>query len=112
MKMRRGDTKKFKFQRKAKDGNVITAKPEKMYITFKYKDEKEALFQKTFEKGITYNETTNFYHITINPEDTDKLPFTTLKYDIEVINSANEVKTIKVDELELLEEVTFKNNEV
>ena len=112
MKMRRGDTKKFKFQRKTKNNEVITIKPEKMYITFKYKDEKEALFQKTFENGIIYNETTNYYHITINPEDTDKLPFTTLKYDVEIINSAGEVKTIKVDELKLLEEVTFKNNEV
>lgn len=110
MQMRRGDTKKFKFQRKDKNKNIIMSMPDKMYITFKYGDEQKALFQKTLD-DIIFNETTGYYHVTINPEDTNALPFGTLKYDIEIIVAGN-VKTIYVDKLELLEEVTFASNEV
>ena len=35
MKMRRGDTKFYKFQRKDKNGEVITEKAEKVYFTVK-----------------------------------------------------------------------------
>lgn len=112
MQMRRGDTKKFKFQRKTKNKEVITTKPEKMYITFKNNTkEKTFLFQKTFDNGITYDEDTNYYHVVIKPEDTDKLFYKNYCYDIEIINNG-EPKTIKVDNLEILEEVTFACNEV
>ena len=110
MKMRRGDTKKFKFQRKDKNQNVIMVEPDKIYVTFKFGSEETPLFQKTID-NIIFNETTGYYHVTINPEDTNNLPFGILKYDIEIIVAGN-VKTIYVGELELLEEVTFASNEV
>lgn len=112
MQMVRGDTHKFKFIRKTKSGEKIMLKPEKVYVTFKYNEEREALFQKTLDNGIIFNETTGYYHVEIKPEDTNELPFGTLVYDIEIINNADEVKTLKVGTLELKKEVTFKNNEV
>lgn len=110
MQMIRGDTKKFKFQRKTKNDKVITTKPEKMYITFKSFWEDEFLFQKTFDNGITYDEQTGYYHVTIEPEDTNKLTFKSYNYDIEII--ANGIKkTIKVGKINILEEVTYACNE-
>ena len=74
-----------------------------------YGDEKEPLFQKTLDNGITFD--SEYYHVVINPEDTNDLPFSKLAYDIEII-SDNKVKTIYVGELELTKEVTFACNEV
>ena len=102
MEMVRGDTFHFKFKRKTKSGETIIDLPQKMYITFKYGDEKEPLFQKTLDNGITFDN--EYYHVVINPEDTNDLPFSKLVYDIEVINE-DKVKTIYVGELELTKEV-------
>ena len=109
MEMVRGDTFRFKFKRKTNNGEIIIDLPQKMYITFKYGDEKEPLFQKTLDNGITFD--SEYYHVVINPEDTNDLPFSKLAYDIEVING-DKVKTIYVGELELTKEVTFACNEV
>ena len=81
-----------------------------MYITFKYNDENEALFQKKLDEGITFDG--EYYHVTIDPEDTNNLPFGKLIYDIEIIKENDKPKTIKVDELEITKEVTYACNEV
>ena len=112
MKMRRGDHKTFTIIRKDKNKNVIMAKPKKMYITYKYGDENNAVFQKTLNNGIVFDENTGVYTVKIFPEDTNKLPFGKLKYDIEIIKDNDEVKTIEVGMLEILEEVTYAINEV
>lgn len=109
MEMVRGDTFRFKFKRKTKSGETIIDLPQKMYITFKYGDEKEPLFQKKLNDGITFD--SEYYHVVINPEDTNDLPFSKLVYDVEIINN-DEPKTIYVGELELTREVTFACNEV
>ena len=109
MKMRRGDTKKFKFVRQTKDKTTIMEKADELYVTFKYGEEDEALFQKSLDNGITFDENTGYYHVTINPEDTENLPFVTLVYDIERTVDG-EVLTPIVGELEIQKEVTYKNN--
>ena len=112
MKIRRGDYKLFKFQRKNKKKEIITDLPNKMYFTVKENEYKEkALFQKTLENGITYTTNDNYYHIEILPEDTDNLAYGNYKYDIEIIYDSTKRKTLIVDELEITEEITHKNNE-
>lgn len=110
MKIIRGDSKTFTFQRKDKDKNVITEKPDKMYLTIKQNEyEKQALIQKTFDNGIRFEEDT--YYVEFVPEDTDDLSFGDYVYDIEIINE-DIVKTIKKDTFIIESEVTHKENEV
>lgn len=106
----RGDNKIFTFQRKNKNGEVITEKPDKMYLTIKRNEyEKQALIQKTFDNGIRFENDT--YYIDFVPEDTDSLNFGKYVYDIEIING-DIVKTIKKDAFIIESEVTHKENEV
>lgn len=110
MKIIRGDSKTFIFQRKDKDNNVITEKPNKMYLTIKQNEyEKQALIQKTFDNGIRFEEDT--YYVDFVPEDTDNLSFGEYVYDIEIING-DFVKTIKKDTFVIESEITHKENEV
>lgn len=113
MEITRGDYKVFRFQRKNKNKEVITELPDKMYFTIKKSCcKKEALIQKTLEKGITYSEEDNFYRIEMLPEDTCDLGFGDYKYDIEIIYDQNKPKTLKVGKISIKEEVTHKENEV
>lgn len=109
----RGDTKYFKFQRKKKhDESIITKLPDKLYFTIKYDyNIDDVIFQKTLENGIEFNAADNYYYITIDPKDTNNLPYGKFVYDIEVIK--DEIKqTIAIGEIEIVNEVTFANNEV
>ena len=110
MRVIRGDNETFKFQRKDQDGNIITQKPDKMYLTVKENIYQEkALIQKTLENGIRFENET--YYVDFVPEDTDDLSFGTYVYDIEVINE-NIKKTIEKGEFIIDGEVTHKENEV
>lgn len=108
----RGDTKSFKFARKNMNGEIITAKPQKMYITFKNSFyQKDFLFQKRLDDDISYTDTDNYYHFQINPEDTNNLNFgNNYVFDIEIIDN-NKVKTIAKGTLKITEEVTSAENE-
>lgn len=110
MRIIRGDNKTFTFQRKDADGEVITEKPNKIYLTIKQNEfERKALIQKTFDNGIRFEEDT--YYVDFLPEDTDDLNFGEYVYDIEVID--NDYKnTIKKDVFIIESEVTHKENEV
>ena len=110
MRIIRGDNKTFTFQRKDADGEVITEKPNKIYLTVKQNEyQKQALIQKTFDDGIRFEEDT--YYVDFVPEDTDDLSFGEYVYDIEIING-DIVKTIKKDTFIIESEVTHKENEV
>lgn len=110
-----GDTSKiYKFQRKYKDGNVISTKPQKMWITFKENSfDEKLLFQKTLEKGINYSEEDNYYRFQLLPEDTHNLDYKKYGFDIAIINEKGEKKTLLNNGvLEILEHYTKKVNEV
>lgn len=106
----RGDTAKFKFQRRDKNNEIITTLPEKLYFTVKvdYSTEKYVL-QKSLGNGIEVDED-NWYHVTVQPEDTANLPYHQYVYDIEVVTEEY-TKTVAKGYLLLSEEVTFKGNE-
>lgn len=110
-KIIRGDSKKFKFQRKNSDG-VITEKAEKVYFTVKENDKNgnnNVLIQKTID-DMEYDEN-YFYHFTLDPADTDDLEFKRYYFDIEII-TGNYKKTPYKGILEVCSEITTKNDEV
>lgn len=110
MRIIRGDSKTFTFQRKDKNGEVITEKPDKMYLTIKQNEyEKQALIQKKIDDGIRFEKDT--YYVDFLPEDTNSLSFGEYVYDIEIING-DVVKTIKKDTFVIESEVTHRENEV
>lgn len=107
----RGDTKYFKFKRINRETKeIITDIPDQMYFTVKYADNiEDMLFQKTLNNEITYNDEDNYYYMTINPEDTNNLPYGELVFDIEITND-NDVTTIAGGKINIVSEVTFASN--
>lgn len=109
----RGDTKVFKFKLhdKNKEPLVLTS-TDKIYLTAK-KDpnSNEILFQKTIGNGIELKED-GFYYVTINPDDTNQLPFGSFGYDIQIKTGTGKVITIMVATITLTEEYTHKGDEV
>lgn len=110
MKITRGDTAQFKFQRLDSEGNPITTQPQKLYFTVKrnYID-KEVMLQKTIG-DMTFDEEF-YYHFTIEPSDTDNLMYTDYVYDIEVVQQDYK-QTISKGTFTVSEEVTHADNEV
>lgn len=107
MKFTRGDTYKFKFQRRNANNEPILTKSQKMWFTVKknYKTV-DKLIQKTLINGITYTDD-GYYHITLNHDDTKNLKYKKYVYDIQVENDGI-VKTIALGNIELTNEVTFE----
>lgn len=107
----RGDNRTFKFQRKTKEGDVITDIPDEMYITFKGSNLQETFFiQKVFSKEeITFDSSKNEYRFEITPEDTNELAYGDYVFDIEITKD-NKVKTIAKGTLIIKPEVTFASN--
>lgn len=110
MKIIRGDTKCFKFQRTS-NGEPIETKAEKIYFSVKNTSKNnDVIFQKTIE-DMTFDENF-FYHFIIYPEDTNNLQYGDYVYDIEVKIGSNYVKTISRGPFIIDYEVTFAGNEV
>lgn len=111
MEIIRGDTKYLRFQRHYCDNEIITELPEKLYFTIKFDSNiDDYLIQKTLNNGIEFNPRDNYYYITIEPEDTDNLPYGDYYYDIEVIKGEYK-QTICRGEFSLTDEYTFARNE-
>lgn len=110
LKMTRGDTRKFYFQRLNTDGSVIMIRPDKIYFTVKkgFADS-DVILQKTIEDFEIDEE--GVYHFTITPDDTNGMSFMTYVYDIEVITDGVKT-TISKGEFTLEGEVTWAEDEV
>jgi len=106
IKFTRGDTYKFKFQRKDANNEPILVKAEKMWFTIKKNNKTtEKLVQKTLADIVFDNE--GFYHVTIEHDDTKNLKYKKYVCDIQVEN-AGVVTTIFKDTITLDKEVTFE----
>lgn len=106
IKFTRGDTYKFKFQRKDANNEPILVKSEKIWFTIKksYKTTQK-LVQKTLN-DMTFD-SEGFYHVTIEHDDTKNLSYKKYYCDIQVEN-AGVVTTIFKDTITLDKEVTFE----
>ena len=118
IEMHRGDLKKFKFPIKLKKSNtILKVDLDEIYISFKITTEdKDYLFQKKLSDGSIFRDDNFYYHFAILPEDKDNLRYGYYKFDIEVIKYDSKgnvsIKQTVCGELNLLEEATFKSNEV
>jgi hypothetical protein len=108
----RGDTKRFKFQLKDSEGNIlILSDSDQIYFTVKDNSRSTTpLIQKKIGSGIVYNSEDGYYYVTINPSDTNSLDYRSYGYDIE-LKSTDLVKTLVTGEITLTEEYTFASNE-
>lgn len=109
LSIRRGDTKGFYFRR-TKDGEPIQQEAQSIYFTVKKSSKlNEVVFQKTLD-DMDFDEE-YFYHLIVNPEDTNGLQYGDYVYDVEV-KIENYVKTIAIGKFTIKNEVTFVGNEV
>ena len=69
------------------------------------------IIQKSLEDGTITFTNDGYYHIIINPEDTNNLKYKDYVFDIEIINNGDKL-TLKVGDFILKDEVTFAINEV
>ena len=110
MEFTRGDTKKYKFQRKDINNNVIELESQKVWFTVKDNvNTNEILIEKTLDNGMTFDDEF-YYHILIEHEDTKDLEYKSYVCDIQVENDGV-VTTIYHDYLTLTSEVTFKGGD-
>ena len=107
----RGDTFIFQFRLKDKEGNLITlGVNDKLYMTCKDSPSSGSiLFQKKLGSGI--EKVDDYYRVTIEPDDTTNLNYTTYGFDIELKTGAGIVTTLKVGSITLTDEYTFKGDE-
>lgn len=107
--MVRGDSKAYKFQRKDKEGNILTDTPTTLFFTVKtsFKTQ-EYVLQKNLEN--MYITQDGYWHFVLNPEDTEDLPYGKYCWDIQVVQDGFKT-TIARGHLELTNESTWEVNE-
>lgn len=104
----RGDSKRLKFQRLDAHGDPILLTPSAMYFTVKRNcDTKEFIFQKKLSDMTLGDD--GYWHFTINPSDTETVPYETYAYDLEVTVEGF-VNTISSGSLKIKKESTWKAN--
>lgn len=109
--MPRGDLRKIKFSINDNQGNILDTNFDEIYISFKknYIDE-NVLFQKRLTDGSITKDEENYYHFSIDPQDTDNLRFGDYVFDIEIVKDGS-IKQTTIGTLNLTSEVTFYKNE-
>ncbi len=111
IRLTRGDSANWNFQRKGCDGGVIPELPAEITFTVRTTPEGEVILQrKLSEGGITYDEDNQNYHIIIEPTDSAKLEPRVYGYDIEVADG-DYVKTIALDKLTIVADYTHATEE-
>lgn len=109
IELTRGDTCLKKFQRKDQNGDPIHIRAREIFFTVKKAfTSQNYLFQKTLD-DMTFDEA-YYYHITIEPEDTNGLAYGDYAFDIEV-KELNYTQTIAKGILRVTEESTWAVNE-
>lgn len=112
---KRGDSFNLrKFRIKDKNKNVIQlTSTEQLYFTVKTdSNNSNALIQKRINTGIELGDD-GYYHITMEPADTNGLDYGTYVYDIQLksTRTKNIVKTLFDGTITLTDEVTWGVNE-
>lgn len=110
MTITRGDSGAYTFTRRDDNGNPILTSPETLFFTVKQSyDCESALFQKTISDMTLDSE--GAWHFTIDPADTENLPYGMYVYDIEVTDDDGAyVATIAKGTLSVTKESTWAVN--
>lgn len=114
IRMARGDLETRTIKLKTKSGEVYGMYPNDIYFTVKKNaNDHDYIFQKRLSNDTIVYVGQGEYRFTIQPEDTDGLPFGTYEFDIEVVKSdTTNVKKTFCGTLVLAKEVTHHYNEV
>ena len=112
LEITRGDSAKWKFRRLDNNNEPILVKADKVYFTVKNSfEDSDAVFQKTIDDMEFDNE--GYYSFTVDPDDTNGLPFGYYVFDVEVIiEGIDYKKTIAKGDFIIKEEATSVENEV
>ena len=112
IEMHRGDIKNYKFAILYPSGNICDLDFDNIYFTVKknYKTS-EYLFQKRLSDKSIRRDLNNYYHFTIEPEDTNDLAYKEYVFDIEIVKNY-EIKQTFLGTFTITNEVTFAGNEV
>ena len=106
--MPRGDIRHVKFR--VKSGETVRTDMTEIYISFKASTKTaETLVQKKLSDGTITLGDDQYYHFTIEPEDTNNLKYGTYPFDFELVGAG--FKQTTVGRLVLTDEVTFQSNE-
>lgn len=116
IKITRGDTSLISFRIKTEDGSdFIVSDKDQLFFTAKLNyHTRDCVLQKTYGNGISYNNTTNEYELTLAQDDTSGLECRQYVYDIELISDRETprlVNTLIKGNLIIDTEVTYKENE-
>ena len=114
--MTRGDLEVRTFQIRSPDGQggtqPYTEELDEIYMTVKKSHNERAYqFQKRMGNGGILPLGDGTYQVTIEPEDTDGMPFGTFEFDIELVKHG-EIKKTFTGTLTLTRETTWAVNEV
>lgn len=97
--------------REKSTGDITDLEFDDIYFTVKRQYlNKEYNIQKRLSDGSITKDDDGYYHLTLLPEDTDKLPFGEYDFDIELVKNGA-IKQTTVGILTLTREVTFASNE-
>lgn len=111
IRLTRGDSADWNFQRKSCDGSVITEVPAEITFTVRITPEGAAILQrKLSDGGIIFNEDDSTYHVIISPTDSAKLEPEVYGYDVEVADG-DYVRTIALDKLTIIADYTHSTEE-
>ena len=111
IKMARGDIVTKTITIKNPDGTAYSDTPDNIYFTVKkYHTDHDFKFQKRLSDGGIVNTDTGKYQFSIQPEDTNNLPFGDYDFDIEIVKAPLLKKTFN-GKLVLDKEVTHAYNE-
>lgn len=102
----RGETKRWRFQRKDGNGQVITTNPNEIYCSIKANyDADDYLIQKTFTNGdITYSD--GYWYITLSAAETLSLTSGKCVIDVKVSSTAGESYPVRPQTLMVYPSVT------
>lgn len=108
--MPRGDIRNVKFTINDSTG-VIHEQFDEVYFTCKRGfTQRDFIFQKKLSDGSITFDTEGYYHLAIEPDDTNLLTYGEYVFDIQ-IGVGTTLKQTTTGKLKLTEEVTFENNE-
>lgn len=109
--MPRGDIRQVMFSAQGDDQDAAVCDFDEIYFTVKHAyTDRMYLFQKKLSTGGIRLTDDGYYQFTIQPKDTDRLPFGDYIFDIEVVRG-NDIKQTFIGHLKLTEEVTYSENE-
>ena len=109
--MPRGDIRNIKFSISSPSVSVIAEPFDEVYFTCKRGfTQQNYIFQKKLSDGSIIQDTSGYYHLVIESEDTSALTYGEYVFDIEIV-SGTTLKQTTVGKLIITEEVTFLSNE-